>query len=98
MKIQRRLLLLSLVLVLFSVGMVVAQSSTNYRVPRSVISSGGTADSANYTVSSAIGQPVAGQVNSSSYQGSIGFLLPSYNLISPPGGSKHLVYLPIVVR
>ncbi len=98
MKIQHKLLLLAVVLLLFSMGIVVAQSSTNYRLPRSVISSGGTADSPNYTVTTAIGQPAAGRVNSPNYQGSIGFLLPSYTVISPPSGSEHVVYLPIVIR
>ncbi|WP_420627421.1 hypothetical protein [Candidatus Leptofilum sp.] len=98
MKIQRKLLLFAMVLLLFSMGMVVAQSSTNYRVPRSVISSGGTADSANYTVTAAIGQPVTGIIDGSNYKGSIGFLLPAYDLISPPGGSGHMVYFPIVMR
>lgn len=98
MNIQRKLLLLAMVLLLFSMGMVVAQSSINYHLPRSVISSGGMADSPNYTVTTAIGQPAAGRVNSPNYRGSIGFLLPSYTLISPPAGSGYMVYLPLVTR
>ncbi len=50
--IKRKLLLLALVLLLISVGLVVAQSSTNYTMQRFVMMSGGAADSANYSVTS----------------------------------------------
>ena len=55
---QRKLVLLVLVLLLISVGIVVAQSSANFIVQRFVVAGGGSADSANYALTSVIGQPV----------------------------------------
>lgn len=76
MKNQRKLLLLFLVLLLISVGLVVAQSSTNYAAQRSVLLGGGSADSASYSVTSVIGQPSTDLVDGSSYKVSGGFLFP----------------------
>jgi hypothetical protein len=86
---QRKLLLLILVLLLISVGMVVAQSSTNFILQRSVLLSGGLVDSANYKVNSVIGQPATGVVDSSNYQVTAGYL-------SPESGYK--VWLPVILN
>ena len=90
--IQRKLLLLALVLLLISVGIVVAQSSTNYILQRSVMISGGSADSANYSVTSVIGQPATGVVDSSNYRVSAGFLQPLQQ------GSGYSVWLPVILK
>jgi hypothetical protein len=73
---RRKLILLVLVLLLISVGIVAAQSSTNYIVHRFATISGGLVDSANYAVTSAIGQPATDVVDSSNYKVSGGFLFP----------------------
>ena len=86
---KRKLLLLVLVLLLISVGLVAAQSSTNYVMQRFVMMSGGAADSANYTVTSVIGQPATEVVVSANHKVSAGFLQP---------GSDFMVYLPVVVK
>ncbi len=87
---KRKLLLLALALLLISVGMVVAQSSTNYVLQRSVMFSGGMADSANYSVTSVIGQPATDVVVGASHTVSAGFLQPD------SGGFK--VYLPLMTK
>ncbi len=74
--IQRKIALLVLALLLISVGLAAAGSSTNYSVQRFVLSGGGTANSANYQVTTVIGQPAAGIANSSNYQVTAGFLSP----------------------
>jgi hypothetical protein len=73
--VQRKLLLLALVLLLLPVGMVAAQSSTSFEMQRFVTVGGGSADSANYKVTSVIGQPVTDVAESSNYRVSGGFLL-----------------------
>ena len=73
---RRKLLLLALVLLLIPVGMAAAQSSTNYVTQRFVIVGGGSAGSANFSVTSVIGQPATDVVNSSNYKVSGGFLYP----------------------
>ena len=87
--IKRKLLLLALVLLLISVGLVVAQSSTNYTMQRFVMMSGGAADSANYSVTSVIGQPATDVVVSANHNLSAGFLQPN---------SDFVVYLPVIVK
>jgi hypothetical protein len=89
MTIQRKLLLLALMLLLLSVGIVVAQSSTNYVLERSVMLSGGASESANYSVSSVIGQPATDLGKSANYQLSAGFLQPN---------SGSVIFLPIIVK
>ena len=74
---QRKLLLFALVLLLIPVGMVAAQSSTNYVMQRFVVVGGGSADSASFSVTSVIGQPATDVVSSSNYKVSGGFLYPS---------------------
>jgi hypothetical protein len=76
------------VILLISAGIVVAQSSTNYRLQRSVLLSGGLSDSTNYQVNSVIGQPATGVSDSSNYNATAGFLYPS--------GFK--VWLPVIVK
>ena len=89
MTIQRKLLLLALMLLLISVGIVVAQSSTNYMQQRSVMVGGSSADSTNYTVVSVFGQPATGVVDSPNYKVSAGFLYPDFSFD---------IWLPFVVR
>lgn len=89
MKIQRKLLLFALALLLISVGMVAAQSSTNYVMQRFVMMSGGSAKSAHYTVTSVIGQPFTDVADSAHYKVSAGFLHPK---------SDFYVWLPIIIR
>ena len=86
---KRKLLLLALVLLLISVGMVVAQSSTNFILQGSAMFSGGLADSANYKVTSVIGQPATDVVVSANHRVSAGFMQPD---------SSFEVYLPLVTR
>ncbi len=86
---KRRLLLIALVVLLISVGLAVAQSSSNFVMQRFVMVSGGTAESAQYKVNAVIGQPATGVVNGANYKGSIGFLFPE---------SRFELYLPLVIR
>ena len=72
--------ILPFILVLgFAVAAIAALSSDNYRIPSSVISSGGTSiESANYQMTSTFGQSSAiGQSSSSSYIAYAGFWQPS---------------------
>ncbi len=89
---QRKLYFLVLVLLLISVGIVVAQSSNNFTLERFVTMSGGTADSTNYKVDSVIGQPATDVVVSSSYKVSGGFLYPT----GPGSGTVRKVWLPVI--
>ena len=89
---QRKLLLFALVLLLIPVGMVAAQSSTNYAMQRFVVVGGGSADSASFSVTSVIGQPATDVVNSSNYRVSGGFLYPIRQ------DSRFRVWLPLVLR
>ena len=86
---KRKLLLLTLLLLLISVGIVVAQSSANFTLHRTVLLSGGAAESTSYQVKSGIGQPATGLVNGANYQVSTGFFQP---------GSQHTVWLPMIVK
>ncbi len=90
--IQRKLLPLVLLLLLLSVGLGLAQSSTNFNVQRFVTMSGGSADSASYTVKVVIGQPATGVVDSADYTVSAGFLHP------PQPGTGFKVWLPAATR
>lgn len=95
---KHKLLFIALVILLISAGIVVAQTSSNYIVHRSVTLSGGLSDSANYKVHSVIGQPITGVADCSNYQVSAGFLFPQ------PGAEPHvlsqscLVWLPVIVK
>ncbi|MGB3717733.1 MAG: hypothetical protein WA996_25200 [Candidatus Promineifilaceae bacterium] len=91
---QRKLVLLVLVLLLISVGIVVAQSSTNYIVQRFVVTGGGSAESANYTVTSVIGQPATDVVDSSNYRVSAGFLHP----LQHDSGFDNKTWLPVILK
>lgn len=86
---QQKLLLLILVLLLISVGIAVAHSSTNYILQRSVLLSGGLADSANYKVISVIGQPATGVVDSTNYSVTAGFLRPQLG---------YKVWVPVILK
>ena len=63
----------------FAVGVSAEMQSDNYRIPSTVISSGGTSmESANYQMTSTFGQSSAiGQSSSSSYIAYAGFWQPS---------------------
>lgn len=86
---KRKLLLIVLLLLLISVGIVMAQSSTNFILQRSAMFSGGVANSANYTVTAVIGQPATDIVVSANHNMSAGFLQPD---------SGFEVYLPMITR
>ena len=87
---QRKFLLLALLLMLISVGLIAAQSSPNYVVHRTVMQSGGASVSLNYAVTSVIGQPSTDVVASSNYSVSAGFLHPL--------GLNYRIWLPMVTR
>lgn len=86
---QRKFLLLALLLLLISVGIVVAQSSPNFSVQRTAMLSGGATDSVNYSVTSVIGQPAAGIGSGANYKVSAGFLQPD---------SGNVVFLPMITN
>jgi hypothetical protein len=91
---QRKLVLLVLVLLLITVGIVVAQSSANFIVQRFVVAGGGSAESANYAVTSVIGQPDTDVVDSSNYKVSAGFLHP----LQHDSGDDNKIWLPVLLR
>lgn len=86
---KRKLLLLVFALLLISVGMVTANSSSNYILERFVMMSGGSANSANYQVDAVIGQTATGAVVSSNHKVTAGFLYPD---------SSYEVWLPLILR
>lgn len=90
---KRRLSLLALVPVMIPIGMVIAQSSTNYVAQRHVTMSGGAANSSNYSVVTVIGQPSTAIVNSSSYEVSGGFL----HVQRQESQTNHL-WLPVILK
>lgn len=92
MMMRRKFLLLALMLLLISVGIVIAQSSSNYTSQRFVTVSGGSADSAHYKITSVLGQPATGLGNSQTYKVSDGFLYPLQS------GSDFNLWLPIVIK
>ena len=92
--VQRRLLLLVLVLLLTSVGMASARSSTNYVLQRSVTLGGGSADSAEYSVTAVIGQPATGVASSANFKISAGFLHPQ----GQNSGIDYQLWLPLVQK
>jgi hypothetical protein len=85
-----KFILFLIVLLVVSVGIVAAQSSSNFVVQRHVVGSGGVADSANYKVTSVIGQQATDVGGSANFKVSAGFLYPLEQ------GSK--IYLPIVIK
>ena len=89
---QGKLLPLVILLLLLSVGIVVAQSSGSYEMQRFVTLSGGAADSTSYAVTSVIGQPATGIADSANYTVSAGFLRP----LQPEGTFK--LMLPAIVN
>ena len=88
----RRLGLLALVLLLLPVGIATARSSPHFVMQRSVMVGGGTADSANFSVTSVVGQPATDVASSANYRVSAGFLLAG-----PHDGSYRL-RLPLIFR
>lgn len=90
----RKPIFLLLVLLLVSVGIVVAQSSANYVVQRFVVAGGGLAESVNYKVNAAIGQPVTDVADSSNYKVSGGFLYPFQQ--NPNFHNK--IWLPVIIK
>lgn len=92
--IQRKVLLLALALLLIPVGLVAAQSSTNFVTERFVVVGGGSADSASFSVTSVIGQPATDLVNSSNYKVSGGFLYPALQVPS----SDKKTWLPLIIK
>ena len=92
MTIQRKLLILTLALLLLSVGIVSAQTSANFVTQRFVMIGGDSAGSANYEVTSVFGQPAVQVVESPNYSVSAGFLQPRRLDLDPS------VWLPVVVR
>ena len=89
---QHKLYLFALMFLLLSVGIVVAQKSTNYEVHRFVTVSGGTANSANYTINAVIGQPAVTVADGANYKSSAGFLFPVQN------DGRFDIYLPLVLK
>lgn len=89
---QRRLLLITFLLLLVPGSVATAQSSTSFVIQRSVMVGGGSADSASYSVTTSIGQPVTDVVTSSSYKVSSGFLVPYEKKAS----TDNQLWLPIV--
>lgn len=87
---KRKILLFLIVILVLSVGIVAAQSSSNFVVQRHVISSGGVAASANYKVTSVIGQQATDLGGSANFKVSAGFLHPLEQAST--------VYLPIIVK
>lgn len=61
-------------------------SSTNYRIPTSVINSGGgVASSTNYTLTASIGEPIIGPAASTNYAVNAGFLATLIQIVGIPG-------------
>ena len=89
---QRKLLLFALALLLISIGVVAAQTATNYSTQRFVMVGGGSADSANYTVTSVLGQAATGVVDSPNYKITGGFLHPAQERSS----SDQRLWLPLI--
>jgi len=85
---KQKLLFLALVLLLLPAGIVVARSAVNFSAPHFVITSGGSAGSASFSVRSAIGQPVTDSASSASYRVSGGFLF----------GADNRIWLPMLER
>jgi acetamidase/formamidase len=82
----------ALVLVVSAISAARAQigmSSANYRIPTSVINSGGgTASSTNYTLIASIGEPVIGLIGTTppdNYKLNAGFLATLIQVIGSPG-------------
>lgn len=87
---RQTLLLLAILLLVISAGIVVAGSSSNFIVHRTVVLSGGSAESANFSADVVIGQPVVGKSDSATYQVEAGFFP------LPQGSSE--IFLPVVLR
>ncbi len=89
---QYKFIVLFLFLLLIPVGMVAAYASANFTTQRFVIVGGGLSDSANFSVTSVIGQQATDLANSTNYKVSGGFLFPIGNYLSQE------IYLPFVMR
>lgn len=89
----RKLLIVALLVLLIPMGTAAAQSSTDHVIQRSVTVSGGAAKSANYAVTTAIGQPSTDIAGSVSFKVSGGFLFPHRQ-----DADGNRVWLPVVQR
>jgi len=88
---KRKLILIALLLMLIPIGLVVAQSSANFKSVRFAQFSGGVSSSANYQANMVIGQPLAQTSQSTNYTISSGFL--------PVGRSGDtMLWLPLIGR
>lgn len=85
-----KFILFLIVLLVVSVGIVAGQSSSNFVVQRHVVGSGGVSNSANFKVTSVIGQTSTDVGTSTNFKISAGFLHPL--------GQDSTVYLPIIVK
>jgi hypothetical protein len=106
---KRKLLLLALLLLLLiPVGIIVAQSSANFRSNQSVQMSGGRSSSANYSVDAVVGQPLAERSQSTSFVMNSGFLPASATATAPvmatstptstPTPGDTTIWLPLISR
>jgi hypothetical protein len=82
----------AVILVVFSIATASAQigmSSANYRIPTSVVNSGGgAASSTNYTLIASIGEPIIGLIGTNppdNYKINAGFLATLIQVIGSPG-------------
>jgi len=98
-KIKSRKMALSagLVVLLFAVSLALAGGGPS--LPRSLLAGGGSqVSSGAISLSSALGQPVAGSVGSGELVGASGFWVGTGVQPQPPPGEGMNVYLPIIIR
>jgi hypothetical protein len=85
-------LLLSLLIVLATVGIVGAQTSTSFDLSWYVLAGGGSrAESASHALNGTLGQGIVGLSDSTSFQMQSGYW---YGASQP----RHRIYLPLVLR
>lgn len=88
---KRHILFFSLLFLLISTGIVLANAPSSFVLHRFVALSGGTADSANYEVRSVIGQPSVGTIVNAEHKVSSGFF-PQEDV------HIHRIWLPVVTK
>lgn len=88
---KRTLLLLGLFLLLIPAGMTAAQSPAGFSVQHFVITGGGAATSAGFSVTGIIGQPVAAVADSPNFKLSGGFVFPN-------GTALDEIWLPAIYK
>ena len=94
---KRIALLAGLVMLLLAVSLALAGSGPSQ--PRSLNASGGSQiSSGSISLASALGQPVAGSVETGDLIGASGFWVGAGIQAQPPPGSAMNIYLPIMVR